>query len=271
MSSNTEGPSQFNRARRHFLCAAAAAGARIAGLGVLGASILTSHSQAAPKGKAWGWHKNHPACFLPGTSILTSEGEVPIEHIRAGDLVRSIDGGTKPVRWVGLRVFKRSGPTWHRDVAPLRVARHCLDGQTPHRELYISGGHALYMDDALIEARSLVNGRSIAPTAPDADTIEYVNILLDTHEVIFAEGVSVETFRLVNGYHELFSNFAELERLMPSASQVAMASFAPRLNCYGGRDHLKALLAIMAHPFTTPRDPIADAQERIAARALEVS
>ena len=67
------------------------------------------------------------------------------------------------------------------------------------------------------------------------------------------------------------ATFAELDRLMPSASQVAMASFAPRLNCYGGRDHLKALLAIMAHPFTKPRDPVADAQERIAARALEVS
>lgn len=271
MSQSTEKRVPLNRARRHFLGLAAATGARIAGLGVLGASILPmSQAKAAPKGNAWGWHRNRGACFLPGTSILTSKGEVRVEDIRAGDLVRTIDGGTKPVRWVGHRVYERTGPTWHPNIAPVRLTRHCLDGQTPHRDLYISIGHALYMDGALIEARYLLNGRSIAPTAPEG-TVEYFNILLDSHDVIFAEGVPVETFCLSNGNHQIvFSNFAELDRLMPSASQVAMPSFAPRLR-YSGRDHLKALLAIAAHPFAMPRDPIADAQERIAARALEVS
>ncbi|PTM86479.1 Hint domain-containing protein [Mycoplana dimorpha] len=270
MSHRTERRVPLNRARRHFLGLAAATGARIAGLGVLGGSIISTSTQAAPKGKAWGWYKNHGACFLPGTSILTSKGEVPIEDIRAGDLVQTIDGGVKPVRWVGHRAYKRSGPTWHPNIAPIRIVRHCLDGQTPHRDLYISIGHALYMDGALIEARYLLNGRTIAPTAPNG-TIEYFNILLDSHDVIFAEGVPVETFCLANGNHQqVFSNFAELDRLMPSAPQVAMASFAPRLRC-SGRDHLKALLAIMAHPFSAPSDPIAEARERIAARVLEVA
>lgn len=271
MSSNPGRSSQINRARRHFLGVAAAAGARIAGLGVLGASFLsTKHAQAEPNGNAWGWHKKHGACLLPGTSILTNKGEVLIEDIRAGDLVCTIDGGARPVRWVGHRTHKRSGAAWHPNIAPIRIARHSLDGQTPHRDLFISVGHALYIDDALIEAKYLVNGRSIAATAPDADTIEYYNILLDTHEVIVAEGVPVETFRMVSGNYEHFSNFAEVDRLIPSASQVTMASIAPRPQ-YNGREHLKGLLAIMAHPFAIPSDPIADAQERFAVRALEVS
>ena len=282
MSSHEKHPSNLNRARRHFLGLAAATGAKIAGLGVIASSILPS-SKANAWGRNWGrnWggtgggtgggKDSQGACFLAGTSILTSKGEVPIEDIRVGDLVRTVHGGTRPVRWVGRRAYTRTGPTWHPNIAPIRVARHSVDGQTPHRDLYISGGHALYLDGALIEARYLVNDRSIAPTAPDADTVEYFNILLDTHDVIFAEGLPVETFRMVNGNHELFSNFAELEQLMPSASRVAMASFAPRLNCYGGRDHLKALLDIAAHPFKSPRDPIADARERLAARALEAS
>ncbi len=61
-------------------------------------------------------------------------------------------------------------------------------GKRRIQDLYISGGHALYLDGALIEARYLVNDRSIAPAAPDADTIlQHRN---DTHDVIFAEGAT---------------------------------------------------------------------------------
>jgi hypothetical protein len=46
-----------------------------------------------------------------------------------------------------------------------------------------------------MEVRDLVNGTSIAPAAPpDMETIEYFQVVLNTQEVIWAEGAPVETF-----------------------------------------------------------------------------
>jgi len=269
MSSNGKHPSKLNRARRHFLGAAAAAGARVAAMGLLTASIFPG-SKAQAFGRNWGRHRGKDekgACFLRGTSVLTARGTVRIEDLRPGDLVKTFSGRTMPVRWIGHRAYKRNGPTWHANIAPVRIARHSLDGRTPHSDLYLSPNHALYIDGALIEARYLVNGHSIAVVAPSAEKIEYFNILLDQHDVIFAEGVAVETFLMENGNQELFSNFAELDHLTPPLSHVTMRLFAPRPH-YSGSEHVKALLQILARPFGRPHHPIADAYERFADRVI---
>ena len=53
----------------------------------------------------------------------------------------------------------------------------------------MSPGHALFLNDVLIRVKDLINGTTIsAVTDYDAKTIEYYAILLDTHQVVFAEG-----------------------------------------------------------------------------------
>ena len=45
-----------------------------------------------------------PACFAEGTRIMTRDGEVAVERLRAGDLVLTIGPGIArfaPVRWIG--------------------------------------------------------------------------------------------------------------------------------------------------------------------------
>ncbi|TCS01713.1 Hint domain-containing protein, partial [Rhizobium sp. BK418] len=171
--------------------------------------------------------------------------------------------------WIGRQVFKNSGTRWHKDVVPIRVSRHALDGRTPHSDLYLSPGHALFLDGVLIRVKELVNGTTIAPVIPDDGmSIEYYAIMLDTHEVILAEGAAAETFHLKDSNHENFANFAEYKRLY-GEERTAMTSYAPVLG--GGWMHFKALLLLGVSPLVPMRDPLGDACEKINARAKELS
>jgi hypothetical protein len=267
--------SSASRARRHFLGVATATGAKFVAVGILASSVFSGTSALA-KGKGKGGGKGGKggkggACFLPGTLISTPKGEVRIEELRIGDRVQTIRGGAMEIKWIGRRVFGRDGAARNLDIMPICIARHALDENTPHRDMYVSPHHALFLDGMLIRAKDLANGRSIRRALPPgAGAIEYFNILLGAHEVILADGAPAETFLLENGNHELFANFAELERILPGAAVTAMMPFAPRLH-FRGRDHLKALLRLGFNPLAQADDPIADACERLAARGRQLA
>ena len=59
-----------------------------------------------------------------------------------------------------------SDGNWPHEVLPVRIRRNALDAETPKRDLFVSRGHALYIDGLLVRAADLVNGRSIAFVAP---------------------------------------------------------------------------------------------------------
>ncbi|MBB4188102.1 Hint domain-containing protein [Sinorhizobium terangae] len=275
MSSTGEQHPQLNRARRHFLGLAAATVARIAAMGTLAVTTFfpfsTARAQTAKPGKGPKPGNNPgqgPKCLLRGTSILTPTGEVTIEDLRIGDLVETVRGETRTIKWIGRHVYRRSGPSWNDSVVPIRICRHALDEHTPHRDLYLSAGHALLIDGVLIRVQDLINGTSIAPALPVAQReIEYFHIALDTHEVILAEGAPVETLLIEAGIHESFTNFAEFARLYPDPQP--QKPFAPTVG-YGGRAHLKALLRLAVRRFARVRVPIEEAYERIAARGEQL-
>jgi Hint domain len=93
---------------------------------------------------------------------------------------------------------------------------------------YFSPGHALFINGFLIPVKDLVNGTSVVPAMPtDMETIEYFQIVFDTHEVIWAEGVPAETFAANDKTaYEVFTNFVEYERLYP-ADSYAIAPLSP--------------------------------------------
>lgn len=272
MSSQNDRDLKINRARRHFLGLAAATGAKVAVVGSVAATTLLPASAARALGTKWwkpGGTNGSPTCFLRGTSIMTSKGEVRVEDLRIGDLVETVRGKAMPVKWVGRHVYKRNSPSWAAGIMPIRISRHALDAATPHTDLYVSPGHALFIDGALIRAGNLVNGTSIVPALPDdRETIEYLHVLLDTHEVILAEGAAAETFLLQAGNHESFTNFAEFARLYPEGLTTAMTPFAPIVG-YGGRKHLKALLRLAASCVMPVREAAGDVYDKIAARARQ--
>jgi len=135
-------------------------------------------------------------CFTPGARILTPRGLRRVESLRAGDLVITRDNGPQPVRWTGSRTV----PGIER-FAPIRVAAHVLDGAT--RPLLVSPQHRFLFtgykaellfgcDEVLVSAKHLVDGRDVTE-APQAE-VTYIHVMLDRHEVIYAEGAATESF-----------------------------------------------------------------------------
>ncbi|MBL0372370.1 Hint domain-containing protein [Rhizobium sp. KVB221] len=272
MASKKYPASKINRARRHFLGLTAAATARVAAIGVsVSTAVAPSVTQAL--GRKW-WNKGGNTggganCFLRGTSIMTSTGEVRIENLRIGDLVQTVRGYTMPIKWIGRQVYRKAGETWPTGALPVCIARHALDDVIPHRDLYLSPRHALLIDGVLIQALDLVNGTSITVVPrTDSDTIEYLHIVLDTHEVILAEGAPAETFLAVANNYERFSNFAEFSALRSGTSHATMSPFAPIVG-ESGRTHLKALLKLAG--FGAPTSELLEtAYDRIAERGEKI-
>jgi hypothetical protein len=107
--------------------------------------------------------------------------------------VLTASGEAKPIKFIGRRKVsrKRAGP-WKNGEGPVKISCFAIDGKALHSELSISPAHAIYIDGILIPAGNLVNGVTIVADAkPEALSLTYFHIELDTHEAILAEGLAV--------------------------------------------------------------------------------
>ena len=133
-------------------------------------------------------------CFVRGTQILTPLGETEIENLQPGDLVLTAFGEEKPILWVGRRAIAAADLEGDSATLPIRVRRFALSDTSPHRDLYLSRGHSVYIDGVLAPVGDFINDRSIAPCpSPDIGALEYFHIELQDHDVIVAEGAACET------------------------------------------------------------------------------
>src|SRR6516165_2802239 len=153
-----------NASRRRFLEISSGLAGRVAASGALSLPMLASMSKRARAEREEREGGGGAHCFLRGTRILTPEGEIPVEDLTIGALVETLNGPL-PVKWIGRQKFEKDSPSWHWSMAPIRVARSALRDQNPHRDLYLSPGHSLFIDGFLIPVDWLVNGKSIAPAA----------------------------------------------------------------------------------------------------------
>ncbi len=132
-----------------------------------------------------------PVCFCRGTMILTADGEVPVEELAVGDRVVTLSGAEKPIVWIGIG---RDLVTRANKLArPIMVRQGALADNVPHSDLYLTHGHALYLDGVLIPVENLVNHRSIV-WDESARVVEYYHIELEDHDVVLAEGAAAETY-----------------------------------------------------------------------------
>lgn len=71
-------------------------------------------------------------CFLAGTMVRTSEGEVPVETLKRGDLVLTSDGRSIPVDWLGIQTVSLRFADKLR-VLPIRIRAGALADNVPSR------------------------------------------------------------------------------------------------------------------------------------------
>lgn len=133
-------------------------------------------------------------CFVAGTRVRTPSGHVAIEDIDPGDEVWTRNGA-KPVRWIGSTEIEGKGA-----LAPIRFAPGAI-GNT--RELLVSPQHRMLVEGkgpellfqseaVLVAAKHLLGLPGVERV--EIDTVEYVHLMFDAHEVIEAEGALSESF-----------------------------------------------------------------------------
>ena len=220
----------LKRSRRSFLAASKI---------VLGAGVslaLARRSASAP------CLTSTCSCFLLGTKIETAKGKVCIEELRIGDTVLTVLGETKQIKFIGRREVRCDTLQPWNGQGPVKISRFAIDGKVPHSDLYVSPWHAIYIDDVLIPAKYLVNGITIvADTKPEALSLTYFHIELDTHEAILAEGLAVESF-LRDDPHA-FDNAS-----LYGPSEGPLTPFAPRV-AYNRRREVASYLRSALTPW----------------------
>ncbi len=160
-------------------------------------------------------------CYVRGTRILTTAGEVAVEALRPGDLVVTTLAGQavpRPVRWLGHRRLGLVDHPRPDDALPIRIRAGALGDGRPHRDLLVSPGHRLRLEHTLIRALDLVNGATIVQERPPA--VEYWHVELDRHDIVLAEGVEAETYQ-DTGNRAGFENAGAVTVLHPVLDGVA--------------------------------------------------
>jgi hypothetical protein len=243
--------------------------------GAASAPFIVLGAKRAKAGAGLGWINNDgnngggggPSCLLKGTRVSTPAGERFVEDLRIGDEVLTLSG-PKTIKWIGYDKYtKDADRPWQARVMPVRIARFAINDQAPHRDLYISPAHCVFVNDVLIPVKYLVNGTSIAPVAPEGvATIEYYHIEFDSHEVLLAEGAPVESFMEEDSEREYFTNFVEYERLY-GRDQSRMTPYAPILSYRNRRQKAAGFARSIVSSMIDVRDPVQIARDQLTNRA----
>ena len=160
-------------------------------------------------------------CFTPGTLIATAHGPRAIESLSPGDLLVTRDNGLQPLRWIGSRKVAGRGR-----FAPIELQPQILQGAdqpllvSPQHRILWSGPQAqlLFGDrEVLVAASHLLDHPAVQQC--ETGEVTYMHLMLDRHEVIYANGAATESFYpgetaldalSAGGRNEMFHLFPEL-------------------------------------------------------------
>ena len=167
------------------------------------------------------------ACYLTGTAIRTTSGDVAVEALAIGDRVRTASGEARPIKWIGQRSYSGRFANGSQDVLPVCFKAGSIAEGVPARDLSVSPKHAMFIDGVLIAADRLVNGVTITQ-AESVDEVTYWHIELHSHDVLIAEGAASESF-VDDNSRAMFHNAAEFAAIYPDAEPQPAIYCAPRV------------------------------------------
>lgn len=138
--------------------------------------------------------------FLAGTHLTLANGkQVPVELLSVGDMLLTRENGPQPVRWIGFQTRRAVGAA-----APVRITEGTLNTS---RDLRLSPQHRLFIwqrkdelgtgrAEVMVKAELLINGSTVV--REEGGHVDSFQIVFDSHEIIYAEGIAVESL-LVTG------------------------------------------------------------------------
>lgn len=174
-------------------------------------------------------------CFTAGTRIATPDGLRLIEDLAVGDLVETADQGPMPLRWIGRRRVAGPELAQNPNLLPVRISAGALGHHLPARDLLVSRQHRILVASRVAErmfgaSEVLIAAVMLVPLPGiyidrSVGEIDYIHLLFDGHELVFAEGTRSES--LYFG--------AETERAMTQAGRAEIAQLFPELTDAAGR------------------------------------
>ena len=126
-----------------------------------------------------------------GTTILTLDGEIPVEHLSVGDRIITRDAGMSIIKAIKSRDVK---------MRPIRIKAGSLGHTRPDRVMMVSPGTRVHIRDwraealfgaaaATFEASRLVDGEFL--TQLSSRDLKVFDIIFDREHILYADGVEL--------------------------------------------------------------------------------
>ncbi|WP_457645182.1 Hint domain-containing protein [Profundibacter sp.] len=150
-----------------------------------------------------GWNYSDVTCFVRGTRIRTVNGELPVEDLRAGMMVETLDAGPQKLRLVLRREILAEELAENPKLRPVFMPAGSLGNGLPLRDLRVSRQHRMLVSSPVVQRMFGQNGvlvsaiklAALPGICVDMETpqVEYFHLLFDDHQVVFAEGTPSES------------------------------------------------------------------------------
>lgn len=160
-------------------------------------SERTSHNQANE-------YDDYVACFTTGSRIETQRGQIEVQNLRVGDMIQTADNGYQPLRLVLGRCLSLGDLHASPNLLPVRISQGALGQGLPARDILVSPQHRFLINSAIVErmfggVEVLISAKKLTALpgiylARDVTQIEYFHLVLDRHEIVFAEQAATESF-----------------------------------------------------------------------------
>ncbi|MBE1291273.1 MAG: hypothetical protein GJ677_02165 [Rhodobacteraceae bacterium] len=130
-------------------------------------------------------------CFTTGTMILTPNGERPIESLKPGDLVSTMDNGPQPIVWIGSTEVSKNKLLRQPKLRPI----HINAGVLGERPLVVSPQHGVLLpgSDILVRATHLHRFVKGTRVALGRQSVTYFHMMFERHQIVFSNGSPSES------------------------------------------------------------------------------
>ncbi len=180
-------------------------------------------------------------CLTNGTLVQTEQGDMLVEDLREGLRLKTKDGAFMPVRKVLSKCVTAEEMRANPKLYPIRICAHALGHGLPKRDLLVSRQHRMLVESRIVK-RMFGQDGVLVPAVKllalpgvyidsSLESVAYFHLLMDAHEVIYAEGAPTESLLLGRETLKALSDevLEEIRTLFPRILYAASGQNTARL------------------------------------------